>query len=120
MQGALGNCWLISAVAALAQFPDSLKQLFGQREAALDDRYTIQLCKDGLWSDFTVDEYLPLDVHKKGLLYTRCSKGGEIWCCLLEKAMAKMHGSYHALKAGYAHEALMDLTGAPDIKPMIA
>ena len=32
---------------------------------------------------------------------------------LLEKAFAKVHGSYHQIKGGQPFEALMDLTGSP-------
>ena len=35
---------------------------------------------------------------------------------LLEKAFAKSFGDYDALRAGWAYEALMDLTGAPTTK----
>ena len=33
--------------------------------------------------------------------------GNELWVLLVEKAMAKVNGSYHALKGGWAYQALM-------------
>jgi len=32
---------------------------------------------------------------------------------LLEKAYAKVHGSYYALRSGKAYEAMVDLSGFP-------
>lgn len=41
------------------------------------------------------------------------SKTGELWPLVLEKAYAKLHGSYQRIEAGAMSEALEDLTGAP-------
>ena len=39
---------------------------------------------------------------------------------LLEKAWAKLHGSYKKVDGGFSHETLRDLTGAPsyEYKPL--
>mmetsp|Transcript_19106 Transcript_19106/g.29295 ORF Transcript_19106/g.29295 Transcript_19106/m.29295 type:complete len:120 (-) Transcript_19106:503-862(-) len=37
----------------------------------------------------------------------------EIWAMILEKAYAKVHGSYYLLNGGFVNEALQDLTGCP-------
>ena len=36
-----------------------------------------------------------------------------IWVLLIEKAYAKLHGSYSRIEGGMAYQAMRDLTGAP-------
>lgn len=41
------------------------------------------------------------------------ANGNELWVIILEKAWAKLHNSYERIEAGFSHEVMRDLTGAP-------
>lgn len=73
--------------------------------------YLVKLCKTGFWTQIRVDDFFPC-YPGGGALYSR-AHGPELWVLLLEKAFAKYCGSFEAIKAGWAYEAMMDLTGAP-------
>lgn len=59
----------------------------------------------------TVDTLIPCSEKTSKPLFAHCKDPNELWVPLLEKAYAKLHGSYEALDGGSVTAALVDLTG---------
>jgi len=110
-QGQLGDCWLECAIASLAERPQLVRRLFLTSQRSEEGLYRLRLCKDGEWVEVTVDDYFPCFPNDKPM-FSR-SHGNELWVMLLEKAYAKLVGSYMLLRGGWAHEGMSDLTGCP-------
>eukprot|EP00949_MAST-11_sp_MAST-11-sp1_P000725 g725.t1 len=118
VQGQLGDRWFLSALGALAQARcmEKLERLFVSKRYASVGLYTVKFWKDGTWRYIHIDDVLPCDVSSRPL-FARGANGNALWIPLLEKAYAKLHGSYEVLgRAGRFEEALCDLLG-PDAVP---
>ena len=114
-QGALGDCYFLSALSALAEQPDNIKRLF---ETKTYDKkrglFDVWLCIDGEFIHIVLDDYFPV-IHKQPAFSK--GQGKELWVLILEKAYAKAYakayGNYHKIESGITGQALRDLTGAP-------
>jgi hypothetical protein len=113
LQGNLGNCYFLSGIAAVAEYPRIIEDLFRTKEPNIDKGYyEVVLFIDGRWTIVPVDDYMPVNKFTNNLLFTR-TNGREIWVILLEKAWAKVNGGYINISGGFTSESLNTLTGFP-------
>ena len=63
-----------------------------------------------MWKEVVIDDQFPCFNDEAAFSKAH---GPELWVLILEKAWAKIHGSYERIEAGFAENVLHDLTGAP-------
>jgi hypothetical protein len=110
-QGQLGDCWLLTAFVCLAEFPGAIQSVFLTNEFNPRGRYVIKLFNGYTHSyeELQIDDYIPVTKGCEPLFAKPNDR--ELWVLLLEKAFAKLLGSYHKLDGGYSLWGLQALTG---------
>ncbi|XP_040045365.2 calpain-9 [Gasterosteus aculeatus] len=111
-QGALNDCWLLSAIASLSVNRFLLNKVMPLEQSFKDGYkgcFTFSFWQYGQWEEVKIDDFLPTKDNK--LIYLSSPERDEFWSALLEKAYAKLKGGYRALDMGFPHEAMVDMTG---------
>lgn len=111
-QGSLGNCYFLSSLSCMAEKSNGerIKKMFITDNVNEHGLYALTMYKSGVELEIVLDDYIACKWSRP--CFTT-AKGNELWVALAEKAWAKIHGSFHRTKSGYAHETMRDLTGAP-------
>jgi len=122
LQGGIGDCWLVAAIACVCEFPGYVqKHLFQTKELTDDGKYEIWLyqwwAKE--WKLLVIDDFIACK-PRRSWWETKASPrfaqlpDGQIYVNLLEKAFAKFSFNYHNLRGGHGILALVAMTGETD------
>lgn len=128
-QGSLGDCWLLAAISALAEFPGAIESLFITSRISKSGEYKMKLFDSQTgWQEFSIDDLIPVmdaeEIFGAGYTFAggvrlkpcfTSPNGNEIWVALLEKACAKFCGSFGNLIGGQALYAWQIFTGCTDL-----
>eukprot|EP01127_Copromyxa_protea_P006068 TRINITY_DN1587_c0_g1_i3.p1 TRINITY_DN1587_c0_g1~~TRINITY_DN1587_c0_g1_i3.p1 ORF type:complete len:922 (-),score=203.17 TRINITY_DN1587_c0_g1_i3:56-2821(-) len=110
IQGTLEDCYFLSALSLLASGGSQfIEELF----VGAYPQYGFYQCrffKNNKWHLVTVDDRIPVN-DRLEVTFSKCLDKREFWTPIIEKAYAKIHGSYQAIESGNTADALGDLTG---------
>jgi hypothetical protein len=73
--------------------------------------YVFRFFKNFLWRYVIVDSRIPCYEGSRSPIFAKSKVNNEFWVSLIEKAYAKLHGSYESLVSGTIDEGLQDMTG---------
>ncbi|KAA0152846.1 hypothetical protein FNF28_07006 [Cafeteria roenbergensis] len=110
-QGTEGDCWLVSAMSVAAEGDGHVAHALRSASAEGCGAVQIRLCLGGLWTVVTVDDLIPCDALSRRPIFAS-GREQQLWPCFIEKAIAKVTGSYRALSGGQVSEGLRLMTGA--------
>ena len=110
------DCYFLSALGALCvktQNTDFIKNLFHITERTKEKAYGIYFYINGVRQLILIDDFLAYSYKRKNLslYYSSSFDKSELWVSLIEKAWAKLKGSYKNITKSNASNAFETLTG---------
>jgi len=111
-QGEIGDCWFLASLANLADDSEAFNRVVPGNQGFSNGYagvFRFRFFRFGEWVEVVVDDRIP--TRNGNLIYLKAKEPNEFWSPLLEKAYAKLYGSYIALEGGLTIEAAVDFTG---------
>lgn len=113
-QGMLENFYLVAGMQAVAMKPWLIAQIFADMKFSNPSIgvYILRFYKHGQWHQVVIDDAIPFDSAMNPLTARTEFWPSLPWPALVEKAYAKLHGSWEGLSGGgHVEEVMTDLTG---------
>ena len=119
MQGMAGTCYIEASLASLAEFPDLVKSVFLTQEKNDAGVYAFRFYIRGKPWVVTVDDNFlftnDMTTGERQPYFARIDKNQQFWAMMLEKAWAKVKGTYTMADGGFVQNGLRSLVGCPVI-----
>ncbi len=90
-QGAMGNCWFLSALAVVAEKPYLIQRILPHDHINHVGCFEVNFCLDGKWTNVIVDSLLPSIAR----LESESSKGSSSSSSSRKSARDKRKGAFH-------------------------
>lgn len=103
-QGDIGSCWLLGSLISLVQNLNLFFRIVNPLQCFddnfYDGKFIFNFFKDGNLTKIEIDDYLPVNDSGELIFSKNNIETNEFWVCLIEKAFAKLLGSYCKLNEG--------------------
>lgn len=97
-----------------AERPETIRALFAADKCRPNlGLFVVRLCVQGHWRDVLISDEIPClgTMNPPGGPIFSKARSGELWVALIEKAWAKVFGSYQHTIGGSPGECMVNLTG---------
>ena len=102
----------LSVINAISVFPGRIKKLFVDDKKDYSAIFAVKICKNGFCQEVVIDDYFPVWKNNESLVFSS-EKRGYLWVQILEKAYAKIYGSYFLISEIKTEQILKDFIYAP-------
>ena len=101
---------MLAVLSSMSEDSKDVEALFYTKEINAAGCYLVYFFINGVKQAVILDDYLPTRHGKPCFAHSRDS---EVWVCLIEKAWAKLHGSYERAEGGAPYHASVHVAGVP-------